>query len=490
MGNQESGLTTSSYIIKKKNIKQKNINNIQKSQNQQVQYQQHHQHHQQNQNQQIQQIQYQQHHQQNQNQQIQYQQIQYQQHHQQNQNQQKQDINFKKEYMDDSEFKNANSLLIKRNMLPDIYKDKDYINLYPTNSNNELSNPKKNFDDIKFTPYNFNEEISTYKDSINNERVEFEKNEKKNREIFEKNEKKKYDYLKDQIDLFEKKYNPWEILNLQNYDYNIDNIKKAYKKNALKFHPDRAGEKYKDRFQLITQSYIYLLRKAEENNSVNIKINKKVEKAEYEDNINEKVENIYIDKDKFNINQFNKIFEEYKIPSSFDKGYSNLMKEQLSDNDEEIFGKKFNNDIFNAHFDKIKDNKRSTDIIEYNEPNALDSSINNSNQMFLGLEDIDDFGSMNNNNLSYTDYKKAHVDETLLIDINKVKYKTYNSIDQLENDRSNISYIPDNREKERYEYLEKKKIEEDNLRLFQQRNYDNIIKNQYDKLNQRLIINK
>jgi len=485
MGNQESGLTTSSYIIKKKIIKQKNINNTQQNNIKQNNTQQNNTQQNNTQQNNIQKNKYQQNKYQQQNQ--------YQQNnipYQNNVQQKQENINFKKEYMDDIEFKNTNSLLIKRNMLSDIYKDKDYINLYPTNSNNELSNPKKKFDDIKFTPYNFNEEISTYKDSLSNERVEFEKIEKENREKFEKKEKKKYEYLKNQVELFEKEYNPWEILNLQNYDYNIDNIKKAYKKNALKFHPDRAGEKYKDRFQLITQSYIYLLRKAEENDNVNIKINKRVEKADYEDNINEKVENIYIDKDKFNINQFNKIFEEYKIPSSFDKGYSNLMKEKLNDNDEEIFGKKFNNDIFNAHFDKIKDNKRSTDIIEYNEPNALDSSINNSNQMFLGLEDIDDFGSMNNNNLSYTDYKKAHVDETLLIDINKVKYKTYNSIDQLENDRSNISYIPDNREKERYEYLEQKKIEEDNLRLFQQRNYDSIIQNQYDKLNQRLIINK
>jgi len=367
----------------------------------------------------------------------------------------------KKEYIDDNlKIQNINSLLIKRNMLPEIYKDNNNINEYPINSNNELSSPKINFDKIKFTPYNFNEEVSAYKENIDNERLEFEKKEKYNRENFEKNQKKKYEYLKNQIKNFEENYNPWEILNLENYDYNIDNIKKAYKKNALKYHPDRAGDKYKDKFQLITQSYIYLLGKAEEEDTINIKINKKVEKLDYEDNINEKVENIYIDKDKFDINQFNKFFEEYKLPSSFDKGYSNLMKDDIkNDKDElEIFGKKFNNDIFNAHFNKIKNNKKSTDIIEYNEPDALDSSINNANQMFLGIDNIDDFGSMNNNNLSYTDYKKAHVDETLLIDINKVKYKTYNSIDQLENDRSNISYIPDNREKERYEYLEKKKI--------------------------------
>jgi len=68
--------------------------------------------------------------------------------------------------------------------------------------------------------------------------------------------------------------------------------------------------------------------------------------------------------------------------------------------------------------------------------------------------------------------------------------KKYNSIDQLESDRSNISYIANEQEKRHYEYLENKKLENDNLRIYQQRNYDNMIKNQYDKLNQRLIIHK
>ena len=231
--------------------------------------------------------------------------------------------------------------------------------------------------------------------------------------------------------------------------------------------------------------------KAEGVDIVDKKINKKVEKADYEDDINESVENIHIDKDNFDINQFNKIFSEYKMPSSFDKGYSDLMKEDIQqDKEEQIFGKKFNNDIFNANLDNIKTKKKSTAIIQYQEPDALDSSVNNLSQSFLGVDDIDDFGSTNNNNLSYTDYKKAHVNENLLIDVSKVKYKTYNSIDQLESDRSKISHTMSSEDKQRYEYLERKKQEDDDLRTRQQRNYDEMVENQYRKINQRLIINK
>ena len=385
----------------------------------------------------------------------------------------------------------SNNVLMERNMLSDIYiKNNEYVTPYPSNSNNELDIPKTKFDNIKFTPFNFNDEVNKYKKTIDIERDEFENNEKIRRNLFENNEKIKKEFLNKEIRKFETEYNPWKILNLNDNDYNVNNIKKAYKRMALKYHPDKVGSKYEDKFQLITQSYIYLLGKAEDTNIINNKISKQVENIDYEDNINENVENIYIDKDKFDINNFNKIFDNYKIPNSFDKGYSDLMKEDIKNKDEQVFGKKFNNDIFNAHFDNIKNKKIGTDIIQYQEPEALDTSNNNANQTFLGMDDIEDFGSMNNNNLSYTDYKKAHVDETLLIDINKVKYKTYNSIDQLENDRSNISYTQSHEDKIRYEYLERKKLEDDNLRLQHQKNYDDNVRKQYNKINQRLIIHK
>ena len=155
-----------------------------------------------------------------------------------------------------------------------------------------------------------------------------------------------------------------------------------------------------------------------------------------------------------------------------------------------IFGKKFNNAVFNEHFNTIKNKKNGSDIIEYQEPWALDSSLNSLNHTLLGVEQIDDFGCVNSSNLSYTDYKKAHVDETLLIDVNKVKYKTYNSIDQLESDRASISYTASVDDKRRYDMMERKRFEDDNMRVQKQRDYDEMIQKQYKKLNQKLIINK
>ena len=266
----------------------------------------------------------------------------------------------------------------------------------------------------------------------------------------------------------------------------------------MKYHPDRAGDKYKDMFQIITQSYIYLLKKAEDKEGEQKKTSRPVTSADYEDNINEAVENIYIDKDKFDINQFNNIFEKYKPPSSFDKGYGDMAKENINQikDDDQIFGRKFNNDVFNAHFNTAKSSKSNkkidNELIEYQDPSALESSMVNLNTTFLGgIDDIEDFGSVNSsNNLSYTDYKKAHVDETMLIDINKVKFKTYNSIDHLENERSKLSYELSPEDRRRSEYLERKRAEDDTYRVQKQNEYDSMIEGQYRKINQRLIVHK
>ncbi len=383
----------------------------------------------------------------------------------------------------------SNNAIMQRGMMHNMYQmqNKPVMFDYPSNSNDMVDNPKPNFDNLEFTPFNFNDEVSTFKKNMKEDKIKFEESERQRRKRFEKEEEAKNNFLQEQIKNFELKYNPWEILGLKYKDYNVDNIKKAYKKSALKHHPDRGGDK--DKFQLITQAYIYLLNVAEEKGYVETKINRPVVNMDYEDDINDQRENIYVSKDKFDINQFNQIFEKYKVPSVYDKGYSDLMKEDIKKDSDEVFGQKFNKDIFNAHFDSLK-TKKSNALTKYQEPDALDSSLCNLNQSFLGMDDVEDFGSVSTGNLAYTDYKKAHVDETMLIDVSKVKYKTYKSKDDLESDRARLSYTPTVEDRQRYEYMERKRAEDDNLRIQKQREHDEMIGNHYNKINRRLIIHK
>jgi len=103
---------------------------------------------------------------------------------------------------------------------------------------------------------------------------------------------------------------------------------------------------------------------------------------------------------------------------------------------------------------------------------------------------VNDYGVKNSNNLSYTDYKKAHIDDNLLIDANKVKYKEYKSVEQLENDRSRISFTQSNEDKLRYDMFERKKREDEDKRLNYLKERDELLTNQFKKINQRLIVHK
>ena len=124
-------------------------------------------------------------------------------------------------------------------------------------------------------------------------------------------------------------------------------IKKGYRKMAIKYHPDRNNGETDEEFKLITQSYLYILNNRKKENYLQEKVNKDVVYQEYKDNINEPRENIHLDKDNFNVDKFNKIFNQYKIPSVYDKGYGDIMsessnsREKIKANSGEIFGNNF-----------------------------------------------------------------------------------------------------------------------------------------------------
>ena len=388
---------------------------------------------------------------------------------------------------------NVNAALVNRNLLTVSQNNTEekFIS-YPSSSNDAISLPKPNFDDIKFNPYNFNDKVEDIQTSLEEEKVSFKLHQEQEKINFDEKLNKKTDYVNEKIKMFEKDYNPWEILGIESNNYNIINIKKAYKKRALKYHPDKniGNKDTSDLFNLITNAYIYLLKKAEEFNENEIKINKDVVDSLYEDDINDNVHNVHLDKDNFSIDKFNKIFDEYRVDDESEQGYSDLMKNENDNKDEsKIFNSKVSQDVFNAHFNKIKQNKGSEQLIQFQEPAAMDSSSNFSIEQ-LGNTNDNGYGFSNNNNLSYTDIKSAHFDENLLIDPNSVKYKTYNSVEQLESSRSNINFNANEKERDYYKQVALKDEEHEKTRQVKMKEKDNIIYNNFNKINRKLIIHK
>jgi len=380
-----------------------------------------------------------------------------------------------------------NDALMSRTMIQNktTYLDHNNYLERPTDSNSLLKNPKPNFDNIKFNPNNFNDQIKDYKDSIEDERNVFEENIKKQKNEFYEYQNKKKNLLEKKIKEFEENYDPWDILGLEYGNYNIQDIKKAYKKCALKYHPDKAGKKYENLFNIVNQSYIYLLQKAEENNEFEYKTKQDVTKREYEE-YNDGMVNMHIDKDNFNINKFNEIFEKFRVNDENDDGYGDLLKNDTSEN-QPFFNTKVSNQIFNEHFSKIKE-KQSNALIEYDEPQSLNAA-GTLTVGELGQDLSGGFGS-SQDNLGYTDIKQAYYEDNLLINPDKVKIKNYKNVDEYENERARLSYKPDEQEKMKYIQIENKKKRRENARIQLLKEKDINISNNYNKINKKLIVHK
>lgn len=406
-----------------------------------------------------------------------------------NQNNNHKDINQKiyeeqyRKYVEGLMNKN-NSSNVQELQKQDSQKLKQYNNTQLTKSNQNLVNYNYN------NEMNINMNLNLNYDNINDTIDNFYNEQTNEKKKFEEYMKKKEDYFKSKITDFENNYDPYKILDLnQNNELNIDIIKKSYKKKALIYHPDKCGnnKEAEEKFRIITQAYLYLLKKFEEQNINNIKFTKKVEKVEYIDakkTIDNNKINKFIDKDNFNLDLFNEVFEKYKIPDLYEDGYNNLLNSNDIDNNsnnQQIFSNNFNKDIFNKTFQELKKNKFDNYIIEHNEPEPIYSNSNYSFQE-LGIIKKDNYGYKNNNGMSYTDYKEAHIDGNLLIN-EDIPLKTYKDLKSLEYERSNINYKMSNEDKIKYDNMLRRRELFEEQRIKNINNLDKKIEDSYNRFN-------
>ncbi len=280
-------------------------------------------------------------------------------------------------------------------------------------------------------------------------------------------------------------YDEYEILGIDK-GCSLNELKKAYKKRALQYHPDRGGNKAI--FSLIKKSYNKLLTEFEHENQFENKINQEVRKTSYDGNVVSGFQNRHVDKDNFNINKFNKVFNDYRIDDETDGGYGDLMNNKLEnvELDKTINrSSNFSVNSFNQNFNQQKQKTTTNKIIEYKEPEALVSAdaIGFSE---LGGGKIGDYSS-SQSNLQYTDYKKAHITETTLIDPNEVNYKQYGSVNDLKRDRANVRH--DMSAEEQYAYNKRKEEEQykEQQRRERMRQRDGIVEQQFNRINTNML---
>ena len=335
-----------------------------------------------------------------------------------------------------------------------------------------------------------NDDISilnrNYKDDDAKELAEFELEEKRRRRQFlEKQRKRRLEYQNKLDEIEKKNIDAIKLFGLST-NYSLKDLKTAYKKLAIKTHPDRP-EGSNQKFQLVTKCYLLLLEKYKLRESDKHYNKLRDESKKYMEQQNNK--SAKFDKENFNLKLFNKIYEQNKLWDPNDEGYENWLKNDDDSSETPLFNKKFNIDIFNSTFNSHK-NKNSNQIVKYDNPSALVltksgfTEIDNSNQ-------IDDYTKTmeGQGNLQFTDLKVAYTNKGNLINPDSVEYKQYNSVDELKRDRSKISYImspEDIRAEEMRKQRERIKEEERQKKI---RERDLMIANNYSQVHKYMLGN-
>jgi hypothetical protein len=357
-----------------------------------------------------------------------------------------------------------------------------------------------------------------YKTEAEREEAEFKEAEARRRQEFlERQRRRRTEYQAKLGDLEKNNVDALRLFNLQ-ANYSLDDLKGAYKKLAMKTHPDKPTGNA-EQFQLVTKCYLSLLEKykARESDRPFNEL-KQASNAYLEDQAKSRMMNkqfantntntgasgggVMVDKDKFDLKLFNKIYEQNKLWDSNDDGYGNwFSSDKAEEAPTELFGNKFNLNVFNSTFEDYKERltSQSGAIQEYHEPRELVSCATGFTDLDQDARRVEDFskpssiapagtgGKAGGRDLAYTDLKTAYTSRGAFIDPNKVEYKTYKNVEELKRDRGNVRYDMTPDELRVYQMKQYQQEEEEARRQALIRDRDNQISNTYSRTHERML---
>jgi hypothetical protein len=192
-----------------------------------------------------------------------------------------------------------------------------------------------------------------------------------------------------------------------------EELKKAYKKAAMKAHPDKGGSE--QHFEAVTRAYAYLTEILKRIQGGRTQL-KKVEaptllKTERttEAEAWKQAEPIRLNPNKLDMDAFNKMFEQTRIPDPDGDGYGDWLKNGDSSSEAPKFSGKFNRDVFNSMFEQEAARKGTTQSVKV--PEAL--LFNPSYGVEIGRQGGNFTTAANDDGgLKYTDLKAAYTTES------------------------------------------------------------------------------
>ncbi len=278
--------------------------------------------------------------------------------------------------------------------------------------------------------------------------------------------------------------NPHDVLGLPP-KFTLEQLREKYKAIAMKVHPDRpGGSDYL--FKLVTSAYKELVKKHAA----------QVSDKQFHDLKNEAKRDILPQKEdgkaSFNINKFNRVFEENKLPDdAADKGYKEWMMHTkpvagsgAPKTAKALLSNKFNIERFNEAFDQIPAPELKS-LTKYKEPTPMVSSGSRLTCTELGIDKVNDYsGDTQKSGLVFTDYKKAHTTSRLITaEMLKKGESKQLTLDHVEKERSSIRFTMNDKEKDAYEAKLKYHEQKEKKRLEAIRRKDRLIEQQYMRLN-------
>lgn len=206
-------------------------------------------------------------------------------------------------------------------------------------------------------------------------------------------------------------------------------LKKAYKKAAIKAHPDKGGSK--DAFDAVTRAFAYLMDILKLVKGQNGSAGQAVVPGL--DTVQEQrtsaatewqmpSEPIKLNPKNLDMNKFNQMFEQTRVPDPDEDGYGDWLKDEevanagKSKGQRKIQGKtfsdNFNREVFNRMFEEEAASgggNSNSQMIQFNHPQEL--ILNQSAGVELGRDRPADYTSAYDSKMGYTDLRAAYTKE-------------------------------------------------------------------------------
>jgi curved DNA-binding protein CbpA len=197
-----------------------------------------------------------------------------------------------------------------------------------------------------------------------------------------------------------------------------DALKRAYKRAAIKAHPDKGGSE--EEFEAITRAHAYLGeillrvkggRKTEGKMEAPeaLKDNRQKDSKQWE-----MVQPVRLNPKKLDLNAFNQMFEQTRMPDPDEEGYGDWLKSADGSDAGPKFSGKFNRDVFNRAFEEEAAKRRggAGSELALRQPDAL--TLAPTAGVELGRGRPETYTAAPNANLKFTDLKSAYTAENMI----------------------------------------------------------------------------